>query len=78
MSRPFAAIGRRLPQGWRDLLLQLGLFFFAYQGYQLVRGLVDGKTALAFDNAEWIVDAEKALGTFFEPGLQQALSTTPG
>jgi len=73
VSRPFDAIGRRLPHGWRDLLLQLGLFFFAYQGYQLVRGLVDGKTALAFDNAEWIVDAEKALGTFFEPGLQQAL-----
>ena len=73
MSRPFDAIGRRLPHGWRDLLLQLGLFFFAYQGYQVVRGLVDGKTALAFDNADRIVDIERALGTFFEPGLQQAL-----
>ena len=56
MTRPLAAIGRRLPHGWRDLLLQLGLFFVAYQGYQLVRGLVDGKAALAFDNAETIVD----------------------
>lgn len=70
MTRPFAAIGRRLPHGWRDLLLQLGLFFFAYQGYQVVRGLVDGKAALAFDNAEHIVSIERGLGTYFEPGLQ--------
>ena len=73
MTRPLAAIGRRLPHGWGDLLLQLGLFFVAYQGYQLVRGLVDGKAALAFDNAETIVSIEKGLGTFFEPGLQAAL-----
>lgn len=73
MSRPIVAIGRRLPHGWYDLLLQLGLFFFAYQGYQLVRGLVDGKAALAFENAGHIVDIERGLGTFFEPGLQAAL-----
>jgi len=73
VSRPFDAIGRRLPHGWRDLLLQLGLFFFAYQGYQLVRGMVDGKTAVAFENARHIVDFERSIGTFFEPGLQQAL-----
>lgn len=73
MFRPFDAIGRRLPHGWRDLLLQLGLFFFAYQGYQVVRGMVDTKAALAFDNAATIVDIERGLGTFFEPGLQAAL-----
>ena len=73
MTRPFDAIGRRLPHGWRDLLLQLGLFFFAYQGYQLVRGMVDGKTELAFANARHIVELERSIGAFFEPGLQQAL-----
>jgi len=73
VTRFFDAIGRRLPHGWRDLLLQLGLFFFAYQGYQLVRGMVDGKTALAFDNARHIVGLERSLGAFFEPGLQQSL-----
>ena len=72
MSRPLVAIGRRLPHGWHDLLLQLGLFFFAYQGYQLVRGLVDGKATLAFANADRVVELEKALGSFFEPGLQAA------
>jgi PAP2 superfamily len=72
VPRPLAAIGRRLPRGWIDLLLQFGLFFLAYQGYQLVRGLIDGKSDLAFANADRIVDVEKSLGTFFEPGLQQA------
>lgn len=73
MSRSLDAIGRRLPHGWRDLLLQLGLFFFAYQGYQVVRGLVDTKAALAFENAATIVEIERGIGTFFEPGLQAAL-----
>lgn len=71
MARPFESIGRRLPRGWTDLLLQFGLFFLAYQGYQLVRGLIDGKSDLAFANAERIVDLERSTGTFFEPGLQR-------
>jgi hypothetical protein len=73
VTRPLDAVGRRLPHGWRDLLLQLGLFFLIYQGYQLVRGLIDGKTVLAFENAGWIVELERSTGTFFEPGLQQSL-----
>ncbi|HET6831736.1 MAG TPA: phosphatase PAP2 family protein [Solirubrobacterales bacterium] len=73
MPEPLALIGRRLPRGWPDLLLQFALFFLAYQGYQVVRGLIDGKDELAFANAERIVDIERSLGTFFEPGLQQAL-----
>jgi len=51
----------------------LALFFIAYQCYQLVRGLIGGKSDLAFANAERIVDLEKSLGTFFEPGFQQSL-----
>jgi PAP2 superfamily len=70
---PLTEIGRRLPRGWPDLLLQFALFFLAYQAYQLVRGLIDGRSDLAFANAERIVDLEKATGTFFEPGLQQSL-----
>ena len=35
-----------------------------------MRGLVDGQAALAFENARSLVDAERALGLFFEPGLQ--------
>lgn len=62
-----------LPRGWGDLLLQFALFFVAYQGYQVVRGLIHGREELAFANADRIVDLEKATGTFFEPDLQAAL-----
>jgi hypothetical protein len=35
-----------------------------------VRGVVDGQAGLAFENARQLVDAERAIGLFFEPGLQ--------
>jgi hypothetical protein len=63
----------RLPKGWGDLLLQFGLFFGAYMGYQVVRGVVDGKTAAALANGGRIIDFEVATGTFFEPHLQKLL-----
>ena len=62
MSRPISYIGSRLPRGWSDLFLQLALFFGVYQGYQVVRGLSQGKDALAFANADRIVDLERSLG----------------
>jgi hypothetical protein len=71
--RPLASIGRRLPKGWGDLLTQFALFLVAYQGYQMVRGLADGKAAEAIANGERVIDLERSLGAFFEPGLQQAL-----
>ena len=59
-----------LPAGWLDALRQLALFAGAYYLYRLVRGLVDGQASLAFENARQLVDVERALGLFFEPGLQ--------
>jgi hypothetical protein len=73
MPRPIRAIGRRLPHGWPDALLQLAFFAAVYGLYQLVRGLVHGHQALALANAGHIVHIERSLGAFFEPGLQQAL-----
>jgi membrane-associated phospholipid phosphatase len=73
MQRPISALGRLLPRGWSDLLLQLGLFFCIYQGYQVVRGLAEGREQLAFANAERIIDIERALGLYFELDLQAAL-----
>ena len=61
---------RWLPQGWTDALRQLALFAGAYYFYRVVRGLVDGRAALAFENARTLVDVERASGLFFEPGLQ--------
>jgi PAP2 superfamily protein len=73
MARPVSAIGRRLPNGWLDALRQFALFAAAYGLYQLVRGLVHGEESLALANAWHVVHLERALGAFFEPGLQQAL-----
>ena len=44
-----------------------------YQGYQVVRGFADGHASLAFANGERVIDLERSLGTFFEPGLQQTV-----
>src|SRR5918998_526621 len=62
--------GRWLPHGWPDVLRQLALFGGAYYVYRIVRGIVDGQAVLAFENARALVDAERAMGLFFEPGLQ--------
>ncbi len=66
------SLGRRLPRGWGDLLRQFALFFVAYQGYQLVRGIADGRQAVALANGVHVIHLERSLGAFFEPGFQQA------
>jgi membrane-associated phospholipid phosphatase len=66
-------VGVKLPRGWLDAVSQLLLFFAAFNGYQVVRGLTDGSRHEAFANADRVIDAERWLGTFFEPGLQKAL-----
>ena len=62
-----------LPQGILDAGCQFLFFFLAYQGYQVVRGLTDSGTINAYVNAHNVMDLERSLGTFFEPGLQQTL-----
>lgn len=59
-----------LPRGVLDALRQLALFAGAYYAYNLVRGVVDGEVAGAFQNARTLVDLERTMGLFFEPGLQ--------
>jgi hypothetical protein len=61
---------RWLPQGWFDAMRQLVLFGGAYYAYRLVRGFADGQTAVAFEHARSLVHAERSVGLFFEPGLQ--------
>jgi PAP2 superfamily len=59
----------QLPNGPLDLARQLVLFCGAYWLYQLVRGLVDGRAAAAFDNAREVIRIERGLGLFFEPAV---------
>jgi hypothetical protein len=70
MGRAWYWSSRWLPQGWLDALRQLVLFASAYYLYRIVRGAVDGQVTIAFDNARQIVQVERTLGVFFEPGLQ--------
>ena len=66
------SLGRRLPRGWGDLVRQFVLFLVVYQGYQLVRGIADGRQAVALANGAHVIHLERSLGAFFEPGFQQA------
>ena len=70
-ARGFTA--RALPRV-ADALLQLGLWVGAYYAYRLVRGLMDGQTAVAFQHARDIVQFERGVHLFFEPGLQHWVS----
>ena len=60
---------RFLPQGWSDLGRQIVLFCGAYYLYRIVRGLVDGRAQQAFANAQELIDIERTLGIFVEPGV---------
>ena len=60
----------RPPNGWVDAFLQIGMWFAAYYLYRLVRGVVDGQVTESFAHARGVVNFERAIGTFFEPGLQ--------
>jgi membrane-associated phospholipid phosphatase len=73
MSRAFAAITARLPQGWGDLGRQIGLLLIVDLAYETVRGIADGQKAVAFAHGQQIIDAERATGTLFEPDLQAFL-----
>src|ERR1044072_7268182 len=70
MSRAFASVSARLPNGWGDLGRQIGLLILVDLAYETVRGLADGQRATAFTHGQAVIDAERATGTFFEPSLQ--------
>jgi len=72
VSRLVHNVGQRLPRGWADLARQCALFFLAYNGYQVVRGIADGRGDAALANGNHVIHLERALGAFFEPGFQQA------
>jgi membrane-associated phospholipid phosphatase len=68
----------RLPAGPLDVARQLLLFGGAYYVYRIVRGLVDGHPAIAFEHARMLVSLERGLHLFFEPGLQSWATAQAG
>jgi membrane-associated phospholipid phosphatase len=73
MTRAFAAVTARLPQGWGDFGRQIGLLLIVDLAYETVRGVADGQRATAFAHGQQIIDVERATGTLFEPDLQAFL-----
>ena len=73
---PLAA--RLLPRGRLDLLRQIIVFCGAYWLYRLVRGQVDGRAALALENARHLVALEQRLDLFVEPGVHAWAAARPG
>ncbi len=61
---------RVLPHGWVDVLRQVVLFGGIYLGYNLVRGLVEGKASAAFQHARDLIQIERTLHVFVEPSVQ--------
>jgi membrane-associated phospholipid phosphatase len=70
VSRAFSSVGARLPKGWGDFGRQIGILVLVDLAYTFVRGIVDSERALAMVHGQQVMDFEKAIGTFFEPGLQ--------
>jgi membrane-associated phospholipid phosphatase len=70
LARARALPARVLPQGWLDVLRQVGLFAAAYLAYRLVRGLVEGDANEAFAHARDLISIERTLHVFVEPSVQ--------
>jgi hypothetical protein len=59
-----------LPRGWRDLMLQLGIWFGFILAYQIPRGLADRSPAVAFKNGRGVIDIESRATGLWELTLQ--------
>jgi membrane-associated phospholipid phosphatase len=75
---PIAAIGRFLPKGWPDFLLQLAIFATFDLAYEWSRSLATGQRSVAFAHARDIVRWERDLGIFRELAVQHWSQTAPG
>ena len=56
-------------------ILELLIIVPAYALYQLVRGTVDGRTAVAFQHATQVVNIERTMGIFWEAQFQSMILT---
>jgi membrane-associated phospholipid phosphatase len=72
MASGYAAAERHqfLPRGWRDLLLQLGIWFGFILAYQIPRGIADRSPAVAFHNGREVIDFESRVTGLWELTLQ--------
>ena len=67
---------RRLPRGWRHLVLQIVFWLGFYVVYEIVRGLADRDITKAFWNGLHVIRIEEWTGTLFEPTLQRLVESS--
>lgn len=75
-TRIRSGAGRLLPRGWRDLGLQIGIWFGFLGLYQVVRGLADRNPAEAFANGLKVIHFERTVAGLWELTLQNLTETT--
>lgn len=74
-----AVLRRRLhPYGFRDLLLQIGLWVVFGLAYEAVRGAAVHDRARAFADGRDVIDLERHLHAFFELALQHDVPSGSG
>ena len=71
-----AATAGRLPRGWAHLALQVAIWIGFYVVYQVARGAADHTVALAFENGQRVIDAQRALGSMIELPLQHLVESS--
>ncbi len=67
------AVGRYLPNGWRDFFFQLSLWLGFGFMYQIARGAADRGTLEAVQNGLTVIDAERAFNALVEVDIQRAV-----
>jgi len=70
IAYPLAQMSKILPRGWRDLFVQLGIWFGFLFAYQIARGLAGHSSAVAFQNGQLIIDTERKLHALVELDIQ--------
>jgi membrane-associated phospholipid phosphatase len=70
VSRAFAAISAKLPQGWGDAGRQIAILVGVDVAYELARGVADSQRAVAIAHGQQVIDFERSLHSLFEPSFQ--------
>jgi hypothetical protein len=61
---------RLFPNGILDAARQILIVVGAYYAYRYVRGAVDGRASVAYENGRDLIDIERSLHIFVEPSVQ--------
>ncbi len=73
LGASFQRLGRSLPRGWGDFLLQLGIWFGFLFAYQVARGIADRDAVEALVNGRLLIDLEAKLHALVELDIQRVI-----